>query len=131
MKFASISKGLLLGLALLLATSVFASNASNKGSLQVTDPVTVSGTQLSPGDYSVKWEGKGPNVEVSILQGRKVVATTQARVVDLTQSPKSDSVLTTQNADGSKSLSEIRFGGKKYTLQIGQESANADGGASK
>lgn len=126
MKLTNISKGLLLGLALLLSTSVFASNVSNKGTLQIADRVTVSGTQLSPGSYSVKWEGKGPSVEVSILQGHKVVATTQARVVDLTQSPSSDSALTTQNADGSKSLSEIRFGGKKYTLQIGQESASAD-----
>jgi len=128
----NISKGLWLGLALLLATSVFAANTTTKGSLQVIDPVTVSGTQLSPGDYSVKWEGKGPDVEVSILQGRKVVATTTARVVDLPQSPNNDSVVTTQNADGSKSLSEIRFGGKKYSLQVGQEAANnAETGASK
>ena len=45
MTISKISKGLLLGLALLLATSVFA--ATNKGSLQVTDPVTVNGKQLA------------------------------------------------------------------------------------
>ena len=45
MKASKISKGLLLGLALLLATSVF---AANKGSLQVSDPVTVNGTQSPP-----------------------------------------------------------------------------------
>ena len=55
MKFAKFSKGLLLGLALVLATGAFA--ASNKGSLEVVDPVTVSGKQLHPGDYSVKWDG--------------------------------------------------------------------------
>src|SRR5690242_12630588 len=42
MTASKISKGLLLGLALLLATSVF---AANKGSLQVSDPVTVNGKQ--------------------------------------------------------------------------------------
>jgi len=86
MKFANVSKGLLLGLALLLATSVFA--ATNKGSMQLVDPVTVSGKQLPAGDYSVKWDGSGPNVELSILKGNKVVATTPARLIDLSQKNK-------------------------------------------
>src|SRR6202521_6219959 len=76
MKFQSICKSLLLGLALLLATSAFA--AANKGSLQLPSTVTVSGTQLSAGDYSVKWDGNGPTVELNILQGSKVVATPPA-----------------------------------------------------
>ena len=74
MKFVNISKGLLLGLALLLATSAFA--AVNKGSMQITDSVTVSGKELPAGDYSVKWDGNGPNVELNILKGNKVVLTT-------------------------------------------------------
>ena len=86
MKFANISKSLLLGLALLLATSAFA--AANKGSMQLLDPVTVSGKQLPAGDYSVKWDGTGPNVEVNILKGNKVVATTPARLIDLSQKPE-------------------------------------------
>ena len=45
MRVSKISKGLLLGLALLLATSVF---AANKGTLQVSDPVTVNGKQSAP-----------------------------------------------------------------------------------
>ena len=43
MKISKISKGLLLGLALLLATTAF---AANKGTLQVSDPVTVNGKQI-------------------------------------------------------------------------------------
>lgn len=113
-------QGLLLGLLLLLATSVF---AANKGSLQVSDPVMVSGAQLAPGDYTVKWEGSGPSVEVSILQGRKTVATVPARLVDLSKSSDNSAAVLKKNADGSKSLSEIRFSGKKYALAIGAESA--------
>jgi hypothetical protein len=67
MKFQSISKSLLVGLALLLATSAFAA-AANKGSMQLLDPVTVSGKQLPAGDYSVQWDGSGPNVEVNIMK---------------------------------------------------------------
>src|SRR5271167_4416672 len=110
MKFANISKGLLLGLAVLLATSAFA--AANQGSMQLQDPVTVSGKQLRAGDYSVKWDGNGPNVEVSILKGNKVVATTQARLIDLSDKPSRDSAVIQSNGDGSRSLAEIHFSGK-------------------
>ena len=123
MSVSKISKGLLLGLALLLATSGF---AANKGSMQVIDPVTVNGTQLTPGEYSVKWDGAGPNVEVSIMRGKNVVATVPARVVDLNQSPLRDSLVTIVNDDGHKSLNEIRFAGKTRALAINAESAKAE-----
>ena len=124
MKRSTISKSLLLGMALLLATGAF---AANKGSLQVQDPVTVIGKQLPAGDYQLKWDGKGPNVELSILKGNKVVATVPAR---LNQSASSDAAVVRKNEDGSRSLSEIRFSGKKYALAIGEEAATADTGES-
>jgi hypothetical protein len=132
MKFANISKGLMLGLSLLLATSLFAANThNNKGSLQLGDSVTVSGKTVPAGDYSVKWEGSGSNVQLNILKGSTVVASTPARIVNLDQSSGSDSTLLRNNGDGSKSLSEIRFNGKKYAIAVGDESANADMGSSR
>jgi hypothetical protein len=127
MKSSKLSKGLLLGLALLLATSAF---AANKGSLQVSDPVTVSGKQLAPGEYTVKWEGNGPNVELNILQGKKVVATMPARLIDLNRSADGNSAVVRKNDDGSRTLAEIRFAGKKYALALGNESAKAETGDS-
>src|SRR5579862_5796657 len=123
MTASKISKGLLLGLALLLATSVF---ALNKGTLQLSDPVTVNGKQLAAGDYTVKWDGNGPDVEINILQGKNVVATVPARMVDLNRVPNQDTALTTLNGDGHKSLNEIRFSGKKYGLVINSETAKAE-----
>jgi hypothetical protein len=127
MKSSKMFKGLLLGLALLLATSAF---AANKGSLVVSDPVTVSGKSLAAGEYTIKWEGNGPNVELNILQGKKVVATTPARMIDLERSPSNNASVIKRNGDGSKTLSEIRFAGKKYALALGDESAKADAGDS-
>jgi hypothetical protein len=127
MKASKISKGLLLGLALLLATSVF---AINKGSLQVSDPVTVNGKQIGAGEYTVKWEGNGPDVELNILHGKNIVATVPARMVDLDRAASRDSAVTVVNPDGHKSLNEIRFSGKKYALAIGAESAKAESGNS-
>lgn len=128
MRFGNLYKGLLLGLTLLLAVSVFAAN--NKGSMQILDSVTVSGKTLPAGEYSLKWDGSGQNVQLNILKGSKVVATTSARLVDLNESAKADTALVKSNGDGSRSLSEIRFGGKKYALQIGEETGMAEAGGS-
>jgi hypothetical protein len=127
MKFSNTSKGLLLGLALLLATSAF---AANKGSLQVSDTVNVSGKSLAAGEYNVKWEGNGPNVELNILQGKKMVATIPARLIDLDRSAVGNMAVLKRNGDGSRSLAEIRFAGKIYALALGDESAKADAGDS-
>ena len=123
MKVSKMTKRLLLGLALLLATSAF---ASNKGSLQLNEAVNVSGKQLAAGDYTVKWDGAGPNVQASIMKGRNVVATVPAHLVDLDRAPGSDAAVTTSNADGSRSLTQIRFSGKKAALAIGEEASKAE-----
>jgi hypothetical protein len=123
MSISKISKGILLGLALLLATSGF---AANKGTIQVNDSVTVSGKPLAAGEYTVRWDGAGPNVELNIMKGKNVVATVPARMLDLEQSPNRDSVITATNSDGHKSLSEIRFSGKKYAFAVNTESAKAE-----
>ena len=122
MKVSRISKGLLLGLAVLLATSAF---AANKGSLSVVDPVTIAGKQLAAGQYKVTWDGSGSSVQLNIMQGKNVVATVPARVIELDRPSTDDSAVVSSNSDGSKSLSEIRFSGKKYALAIGEESASA------
>ncbi|HKS72231.1 MAG TPA: hypothetical protein VJQ82_03480 [Terriglobales bacterium] len=120
MSASKISKGLLLGLAVLLATVAF---ASNKGSLNVTDNCTVAGKQLNKGDYKVSWEGNGPDVQVSIMKGKEVVATVPAHMTELSDSPRNDSAVLSNNGDGSKNLAEIRFAGKKYALAIGTPQA--------
>ncbi len=111
MKFATVSKSLILGLALLLASSAF---AATKGSLHLSSPATVNGTALKPGEYNLRWEGTGPSVDVSIMQGNKVVAKVPARVVDLNAPAAYDAVLITQGA-----LTGARFEGKKFALEIG------------
>jgi hypothetical protein len=115
-------KGSLLAVALLLATGAF---AANKGSLKIYDTVSVAGKQLPAGSYTVKWEGSGPAVELSILKGGNVVATVAAQMVSLPRSSVHDSAVVSTNSDGSTSLSEVRFSGKKYSLQIGADSSGA------
>jgi len=125
MKVSRIVKGLLLAQTLLMATSALAANA-NRGALKVSEPVTVNGTKLATGDYQVNWEGTGANVEVNISKSNKVLATLPGHLVELDR-PAHDSSYTTQRQeDGSASVIEIHFSGKKYKLEVGQEAAASD-----
>jgi hypothetical protein len=115
MKLTKMTTSLVLGTALLLAANAF---AINKGSFEIRDAVKVNGQSLAAGDYQLRWDGSGSSVQLSILKGKKVVATAPAQMVTLTGSSPNDVVLLKSNPDGSKVLSEIRFGGKKYALDI-------------
>lgn len=128
MKFATVSKTLMLGLALLLASSAF---AATKGNLQLNNPTTVNGTKLKPGDYKVEWEGNGPAVELSIKQGKTVVAKVPARIVDLSSVPANDAAVTQKNSDGTSALVGVRFQGKKTALELGESSDGMQAGSSK
>ena len=130
MKFTtvSISKTLVVGLALLLASSAF---AASKASLQLDNPVTVNGTMLKAGSYKLQWEGNGPNVELSILQGKNVVLKTQAHVVELQTPAANDAAVTMQSANGPSSLTAVRFQGKKAALELAEGSEAMQGGSSK
>jgi hypothetical protein len=129
MKFANVSvlKILVLGAALLLASSAFAGTKS----LQINHPVTVNGTELKPGEYKFEWQGSGPNVELSIMKGNKVVAKTAAHVVELATPADYDAAITRKTDNGSESLSGLRFQGKKLSLELGEASDGMQPGSSK
>jgi hypothetical protein len=128
MKFATVSKSLMLGLALLLASSAF---AATKGSLQLSSPTTVNGTKLKAGEYKVEWEGSGPAVELSIKQGKNVIAKVPARLVDLNATAVNDAAIVRTNDDGTSSLTGVRFQGKKFGLELGDSSDGMPAGSSK
>ncbi|HXO36554.1 MAG TPA: hypothetical protein VN901_29785 [Candidatus Acidoferrales bacterium] len=119
MKFATVSKSIVLGLALLLASSAL---AATKGSLQLSDHVTLNGTTLKAGDYKIQWEGSGPNVEVKILRGKNVLATVPAHVIELPAPAPNDAAVTHKNDSGPNSLVGVRFGGKRFALELGEAS---------
>jgi hypothetical protein len=127
MKFATVTKFAVLGLALLLASSAF---AANKANLHVNNTLTVNGTNLKPGDYKLQWEGNGPDVEVSILQGKNVVAKVPAKVIALSNNAASDATVTRHNNDGSSSLAGARFEGKKFAIEVPEASDGMQSGSS-
>jgi hypothetical protein len=123
-----VAKTVVLGLAVLLATSAF---ASNKGSLIVRESVEVNGQQLAPGNYQVRWDGTGSSVEISFMQGKKEVAKATAKMVALDQAPSFDSAIV-DHSSGKAAVSELRFAGKKYALTLGAtEKAEMSGSSTK
>jgi hypothetical protein len=127
MNFATTSKTMVMGLALVLASSAF---AATKGNLELSNPVAINGTKLKPGDYKVEWEGAGPNVELSIMKGKNVVAKVPAHVVELPSPADNDAAVVRQNGDGTGTLAGIRFQGKKLSLELGDASDNMQAGGS-
>jgi hypothetical protein len=127
-KFATVSKALVIGAALLLASSAL---AATKGSLALQSDTTVNGTQLKAGDYKLEWDGTGPNVEVSFMQGKKVLAKVPAHVVDLPTPAVNSAAVVMKNNDGTTALAGVRFEGKKFALQLGESADGTSAGSSK
>ena len=100
--------------------------AAEKGSMKLFAPTQVNGIQLSPGDYALQWEGTGNNVQVQILQGKRVVATTAAALVQL-KAPAPQNMTSTKPAENNaKALTEVVFRGKSYALAIGNNAPEND-----
>ena len=128
MNLSMISKNLLLGLTLLLATTAFAANAPSKGSFTVSEPVTVGGHQLAAGEYQLKWDGTGSTVELSILSHKKLVATVPAQLIELDSASLYDGSELHKDNSGALSLTQIDFAHKKYALDLRNASASAGPG---
>jgi hypothetical protein len=126
MKLSIFSKSLLPGLAFALVTTAFAANKANKGSFDVFDSVTVGGHQLAPGQYKLTWDGTGPNVEAMILSQGKLMATVPAHLTDLDEAQGANATESRKNNDGSVSLTQVDFRGRKYALSFGNESTATD-----
>jgi hypothetical protein len=119
MKWNQTAKSVVLALAVVAATSAF---ASNKGTLHVQEAAQIGGQTVSAGEYQLRWEGAGPNVEVSVMQGKKVVAKVPAQLVEQKEAYTNDSAIVDRSSS-TPSIKEVRFAGKKYSLAIGGEKA--------
>jgi hypothetical protein len=116
MKWNHVAKSVVLALAVLVTTSAFA--GTNKGSLHLSEAAQVNGQAVPAGDYTLRWEGTGANVEVSFMQGKKVVTKAPAKVVELKDAFNHDATVVDKSGS-TPSVTEVRFAGKKYALAIG------------
>jgi hypothetical protein len=125
MKSTLFSRIIFATLVLAFATSAFAANDSHKSSFQISAATQVNGTTLPAGEYTAQWEGSGPTVQLSIMQGRKVVATAPAQVIALDSKATDTQAEVLNGSKGERELKALQFAGKKVSLQLGAESATA------
>jgi len=95
-----------------------AGSVTSKGTLHLYDDVTVEGKHLAPGEYKIEWSGEGPNVNLTIDQGKKTVVSVPAEVTPVTEKKQSDGYVAKKQADGQNALSEIFFHAKDYELKL-------------
>ena len=116
----NITKGLLFGASLLLASAAF---AGEKASVKVFETVKVNGKTIPAGNYDLTWEGTGSSVQVFIAKGKETVATIPAQLEASDSAPASTGYSTRKEGDGSKSITNVFFAGKKYSLNLDRQSA--------
>jgi hypothetical protein len=107
-----------------LSVGLFAKD-KNEGKFSVYDSVQVGSTQLKAGDYKAVWDTTGPDVQVKILQGKNVLATVPAKLVD--ESSARDSVTL---SDPGKLVYQIHFGSLHKSLVFGAETASGEAATS-
>ncbi len=126
MKSGFLSKLIAALFVLSLAGSAFAVSASHKENFQISSSAQLNGKELPAGDYEARWDGSGPTVQVTITQGKKVIATAPADIVQLEKRAYASEAEIKNNPNGDRELTALRFSGKKYSLALGSESAKAN-----
>jgi len=111
-------------IAVTLATSFMATQsavAQNAGTVKLAYSASLVGKQVAAGEYKVAWETHSPEAVVTLTQKKKMIATVSAKWVDRDAKYETNSVLYSTNPDGSYTILEMRFAGRKGALVFGED----------
>ena len=92
----------------------------NVHSVEISDVVQIGSTKLKPGNYTVKWQGTGPTVQVSFQQNGKTVVTVPGTLKTNDDQVTQDAIVTEATTTGTSTLKEIDFGHHKEALVFDQ-----------
>ena len=102
----------------LCAFSAFAKD-KNEGKFTLSNSTTVGSTELKPGEYKFAFDDSGSSVQVKFLQGKSVVATANASVMENTSRQRGVAV-TTGEAGNTRIIKQIDFGKRTLTFVSGE-----------
>ncbi|SRR6266849_2842515 len=80
--------------------------------------VTPNGMEIPAGMYDVTYESHSPTATVTFKQGKRVVATVDGKWVDRDVKYENNAIVYQVNPDGTRTLFEIRFAGRKQALLL-------------
>jgi len=109
----------IIGLALVLAVAAPAF-AKNARMVSLGHDAVLNGTHLTEGVYKVEWESHSPELTVTFLQQKNIVATAEGRLVKRDVTYPADAIVYNTNPDGSLTIREIRLGGSKKAIVFGE-----------
>ena len=107
---------------LALSTQVMAQEPGQK--IFITRDSKIGGETVSKGDYVVKFDASKDG-ELVLVKGKRDILKATYRLTKLDQRPASDSVVFTQNSDGSFQVKRIEFKGKDTALVLQDTLATA------
>jgi hypothetical protein len=97
-----------------LLTPAALADSKQKGEVTFSSHVVVSGTELEPGKYVVRWNGSGPGVQVRFTHDGEEVVSVTGNVIE--KKNPHDSFTTSSGENGSRVLTEIAFSGVTLVL---------------
>jgi len=109
--------------ALALIAVVFATAFALAANTQInlSSANQLNGTTINPGSYKLSYTTTGNTAQVSVMQGKKTVASATGEVVEIEKAPANDSIVSKMNPDGTRSMYEIQFAGKKQAIRFNSE----------
>lgn len=94
--------------------------AANSRTVSVKTTINLNGTEITPGFYVVEWVTHSPEATVTFTKNGHMVVTAPGKMVERDSKSSADAVVYTNNADGTHTLKELRFAGKKQVLVFGE-----------
>ncbi len=105
------------GLAVAAAPQSKTTSESKK--IDFPDTVTLAGKTVPSGEHTVLWQGDRGNLDVKILDGKKLLAEGRGQIQDAKTKHENDAVVTNVGS-GTPVLTEIDLGGRTTTLMLKQ-----------
>jgi len=105
----------------LLAICAFAADKS----VTINTKTTLNGQTLTPGEYKVSYEIKGPTANVKLSHAGKTVATATGQVVEQKDPSVYTGIVNQTNADGSQNIIEIQIANQKSVIRFNADNTAA------
>jgi hypothetical protein len=116
----NILTSLTLALAIVAMTNTVSFAETGSHTVQLANPVTLNGALLAAGRYKVNWESHSPEVTVTFLKDKNVVATAEGRLEERELKYNRDAVIYRVNPDGTMKIIEMRFKNKNRVIVFNQ-----------
>ncbi len=101
-----------------LTLTVGASAEGGKTTIKLFQSASLNGKTLEAGEYKVKWERNSAEADVTFSQGKKEITKVHGKFVERDQPSPYSAIVTKRNGDGTETITELRFEGKKEVLVL-------------